>query len=184
MVRSENATIAFLGPEYSWSQVAFELRDVQPLSGGIRIYLPAWTISQFFVTKVSPGGEESKYKLQTPWDTKEELCRLCIEKDFITIRPEERAGIPDEARPEITLTNRRNESHTVSKWAGVIDERFDAVYDTLLAMEERTAGQRPMPTRRFSPRFCYSERPDWWPPRCCASLTNAFSCTMPRHEIM
>lgn len=147
MVRSENATAAFLGPEYSWSKVALELRDVQPLSGGVRIYLPAWTISQFFVTKIALDGKQSKYKLQMAWDTKEELCRLCIEKDLIAIRPEERAGLPDEARPEITLTNSRNESHTVSKWAGVIDERFDAVYRTLLAMEERTAGQKPMPIR-------------------------------------
>lgn len=147
MVRSENATVTFLRPEYSWSKVAFELRAVQPLSGGVKVYLPAWTISQFFVTKVAPEGKETKYKLQMAWETKEELCRLFIEKDFITIRPEERVGVPDEARSEITLTNSRNESHTISKWAGVADARFDAVYEALLALSERTAGQRPMPVR-------------------------------------
>lgn len=63
MVHTESATAAFLGPEYSWSKVAFELRDVQPLSGGVRVYLPAWTISQFFVTEVAPAGKETKYNM-------------------------------------------------------------------------------------------------------------------------
>jgi hypothetical protein len=58
-----------------------------------------------------------------------------IENDFVTIEPFERPGIPDEARPSITLANATGEQRTISKWAGVEDRRFDAVYAALLRLK-------------------------------------------------
>ena len=142
-----NKTASFLGHEYSWSKAGIELQDAQPLLGGVTVRLPGYTMSQVFVTHVAPGGEETKYRLPLGWDEKEKLCQLCVDQDFLTIRPQERAGLPDEARPTITLTNAHTESHTVSKWAGIADARFDAVYHALLALAERTTGQRPIPAR-------------------------------------
>lgn len=144
---TKNKTATFLGHEYSWSKASLELQDVQPLFGGVVVRLPGWTISQVFVTRVAPGGQQTKYQLPLGWDEKDKLCQLCVDHDFLTIQPEERNGLPDEARPTITLTNSRNDSHTVAKWAGVADARFDAVYHALLALAERTAGQKPVPVR-------------------------------------
>ena len=142
-----NKTAEFLRQEYSWSKVQFDLDDVQPLSGGVRVRLPHWTMSQMFIRRVTAGGRETKYKLPLGWDEKKQLCRLCIQHDFLTIQPEERMGLPDEARPRITLTNSQHQSHTISKWMGVSDGRFDAIYQALRALGERTAGQRPVAER-------------------------------------
>ena len=126
----ENETARFLGADYHWSRAQIELRDAQPLMGGIRVLLPSYTISHMFVTRVAPGGGETKVRLPLRWDEKKDLCALCVEHDFVTIAPQERAGLPDEARPTITLSNRQREQVAVAKWAGVRDARFDAIYDT------------------------------------------------------
>lgn len=143
----ENKTAEFLGADYNWSRAQIELRDVQPFMGGVRVLLPHYTISHMFVTQVAPGGGDTKFKLPLGWDEKKELCALCVEQDFVTIAPEERAGLPDEGRPTITLSNRHREQVTVVKWAGVRDARFDPIYDRLLALAARTEGKRPMASR-------------------------------------
>ena len=142
----KNKTAQFLGAEYSWDKVQIELRDVQALHGGVRVLLPSYTAQQYFVSCFAPGGEEKKYKLRLNWDEKEELCALFVAQDFVTIEGEEEMGQPDEARPTITLTNAKRESHTVALWASAMqkNERFGAVYSALLGLSERTAGQRPM----------------------------------------
>lgn len=163
-----NKTAQFLGAEYSWAKAQLELHDVQALHGGVRVLLPSFSAYQFFVSCFAPDGEEKKYKLRLNWDEKKALCALCVEHDFLTIGagdggglpgsgglrddsalPGNRMGLPDEARPAITLTNARQESHTVALWAGAVaqNERFAALYQALLALSERTAGQRPMPRR-------------------------------------
>jgi hypothetical protein len=144
---TDNKTRAFLGPEYSWSRASIQLEDIQSLHGGIRVYLPRWTVGQVYVTRVAPGGQETKYRLPLGLKEKEQLCRLCVEQDFLTIQPEERPGIPDEARPSITLTNAKDESHNVTKWAGVQEARFDAIYQVLLELAGRTRQHKPIPTR-------------------------------------
>ena len=145
----DNHTRDFLGLEYSWSKASIKLEDIQPLHGGVRVYLPGWTMSQMFVTQVSLGGQETKYRIPLEWqkNEKEALCQLFIEQDFLTIQPEERPGIPDEARPTIMLTNSKNENHTVAKWAGVADERFDLLYQTLLSLADRTKTHKPIPAK-------------------------------------
>lgn len=141
---TQNKTAEFLIHEYAWNKASLELRDVQPLFGGVTVRLPGWTGSEAYISQVEPGGKENKYRLRLNWITKEkqEIIRLCIEHDFLTIQPEERPGIPDEARPSLILTNSKGESHTVAKWAGVADGRFDAIYHALLALTERREGRK------------------------------------------
>lgn len=139
-----NQTASFLGPEYSWSRTGIELNDVQPLHGGVRVALPSYTTSQAFITQVAPGSQEKKHRLTLNWQEKNQLCRLFIDQDFLTIQPDERPGIPDEAYPSITLTNNQKESHTVAKWAGTANARFDALYDALAALAQRTDRFKPI----------------------------------------
>lgn len=141
----ENETRTFLGQEYSWSKATLTLDDVQALFGGVRVWLPNW--GEGYVTRVTRGGQENKFKVPVSRQDRDNLIHLCIEHDFLTIRPEERPGIPDEARPSITLTNYKRESHTVRKWASAADPRFDAVYDALLTIAARTDGRQPIPER-------------------------------------
>lgn len=146
---THNKTAEFLIHEYSWNKASLELHDVQPLLGGVKVLLTGWTGSQAFVSRIAPDGTETKYRLPLKWSTgeKEQIIRLCVEHDFLTIRPEERPGIPDEARPSLTLRNSKRESHTVAKWAGVTDARFDAIYQTMLALAERTEDLQPIKPR-------------------------------------
>ncbi|MBK8900663.1 MAG: hypothetical protein IPM53_05755 [Anaerolineaceae bacterium] len=146
---TQNKTAEFLLHEYSWNKASLALHDVQPLSGGVVVRLPGWTTSQALVSRFAPGGAETKYKLPLKWTEGEKaaLIDLCVAHDFLTIQPEERPGIPDEARPSLTLTNSKGESHTITKWAGVADARFDAIYQALLALAARSEGQRPLPKR-------------------------------------
>ncbi len=65
------------------------------------------------------------------------LFQLFIEHDFLTIAIPFRPGIPDEAHPQITLTNARGASHTVGKWARQAEARFDALARALRAVAER-----------------------------------------------
>jgi hypothetical protein len=41
------------------------------------------------------------------------------------------------------LTNAQGISHTCAKWAGVVDERFDVLYQALLALASRAAENKP-----------------------------------------
>lgn len=146
---TKNKTAEFLIHEYSWNKASLELHDVQPLFGGVVVRLPGWTHSQAFVSRIAPDGTEMKYKLPLKWTEgeKQSLIRLCVEHDFLTIQPQERPGVPDEARPSLTLGNSKHESHTVAKWAGVADTRFDAIYHALLALAERRQEFQPIKPR-------------------------------------
>ena len=146
---TQNKTAEFLLNEHSWNKASLELHDAQPLYGGVSVRLPGWTSSQAFISRFLPGGTETKYRLPLKWteEEKKQLIRLCVENDFLTIQPEERLGIPDEARPSLTLRNSKGESHTVAKWAGVPDARFEAVYQAVRALAERTEGLQPIKPR-------------------------------------
>lgn len=146
---TQNKTAEFLNHEYSWNKASLELHDVQPLFGGVKVQLPGWTHSQALVSRITPDGTETKYRLPLKWTEgeKQQLIRLCVAHDFLTIQPQERPGIPDEARPSLTLGNSKRESHTVVKWAGVADARFDAIYQAVLALAERTQDLQPIKPR-------------------------------------
>lgn len=135
-----NKTAVFLLHEDRWHKTSLELHDAQPLFGGVVVRLLGWTSRQAYVTRVAPGGSETKFKVPLRWTDGEKaaLIRLCVVHDFLTIAPDQRPGLPDEARPSLTLTNPTGDSHTVAKWAGVADARFDAIYHALLALAART----------------------------------------------
>ena len=57
-----------------------------------------------------------------------------------------RPGIPDEARPSITLVNAAGDKRVVAKWAGVKNERFDTVYSAMARLETFTTHLEPVST--------------------------------------
>lgn len=105
-----------------------ELWDVQPLFGGMIVLVEGGAAPQVQLTRVAPGGQQAVVKRPLSLPRVSALRQLCIEQDFLTIAPQERMGVPDEARPRLTLTNGRGDSYSVEKWAGVADARFDRIY--------------------------------------------------------
>jgi hypothetical protein len=90
-----------------------------------------------------------RYEFQLEAEVLLRLLGVLIDQDFVTIHPPGRPGIPDEARPAITLTSPAGKAITVAKWAGVREPRFAAVYQSLLEIEALTAGRQPVSEARF-----------------------------------
>ncbi len=141
-MEQRNPTQVFLGDETHWPAVSIELFDVQGLWGGRRIRVRDG--GQMTVQIVQPGMIEQRYELRlSPFDFRQLLSTL-IENDFVTLHPAERPGIPDEARPTITVINAAGDKWTVAKWAGVEDARFGAIYAEFLRIEALTQSLEPV----------------------------------------
>ncbi len=136
-----NATLTFLGNEPPWPAASVELYDVQGLWGGQRIHVAG--SKRVVLRRVLPGRLERRYEFVLSADEWKQLLDLFVDNDFLTLKPAERPGIPDEARPSITLVNDRGDKWVVSKWAGVKDERFDRIYSALMRLETYTAHLEP-----------------------------------------
>lgn len=144
-----NATYAFLGDEPGWPSAHIELADIQGLWGGrkITVHGPGQVIAQI----VGRGMFERRYEFAIEQADWRHLLDIAVQNDFVTIQPADRPGLPDEAHPAITLTNAAGESRTVAKWAGVKDDRFDAVYVALVQLEALTLGLEPITSGPFTP---------------------------------
>jgi hypothetical protein len=137
-----NATRSFLDDESTWPAVHVELNDIQGLWGGRRISVAG--TRHVVVQLVQPGLLERRYEFELNPAVWMQLLEVLIEKDFATIQPAERLGIPDEARPRITVVNAAKDQRSVAQWAGVKDERFDAVYQALRQLERLTDRLEPV----------------------------------------
>lgn len=137
-----NATQHFLGNETQWPSTSIELYDVQGLWGGRRIYVEG--TKRVVVQVVGPTLLERRYEIGLEQDELRHLLDLFVENDFLTIHPQERTGIPDEARPRIMLVNGTGDKWEVAKWAGVRDERFDTLYRAVLRLEALTQNMEPV----------------------------------------
>ena len=138
----DNATQNFLGGESLWSDARVELNDVQGLWGGLNISVAG--TRRAVVQRVLPGMMELRYEFELDAAAWRRLLEVLVANDFVTIRPAERPGIPDEARPRITLVNAANDRRSVAKWAGVEDARFEAVYRALMQVESLTGSLEPV----------------------------------------
>jgi hypothetical protein len=157
-VMAEHDTAEFLGPEYQWRRVAIRFDDVHSLHGGVRLYLPSWSGHQAFLEVVEPGGEETKYRLRLRLGQKQELCRLLLERDFVSLAQPARDGdpqkvVPDDVRASIVVQNHRGAELTLASWLEQADPRFVAIVRALRAIAEQTEHRR-----RVRPRFDAPQR--------------------------
>ncbi len=105
------------------------LDDVQALFGGQRIVIDRDGTA--VIEKVAAGGGVTERRQEV---NVSKFAQLLIKVDFVTITLPKRTGVPDEARPTITVVNRNGRSHTVAKWINDTHARFDAIYEALLAL--------------------------------------------------
>lgn len=144
-----NQTQAFLAGEPQWLAARIVLFDVQVLRGGRRILVLG--TGHVVVQIVLPTAHERRYEFELGQDETRRLFGVCIENDLLTIEPPERPGIPDEGRPAITLVNATGDRRTISKWANVVDERFDAIHAALRQLESMGQLGEPMYQGVFEP---------------------------------
>jgi hypothetical protein len=137
-----NATQVFLGDASQSGNARIELNDVQGLWGGRNISVAG--SRRAIVQRVQPGLIERRYEFELDAATWTRLLEVLVATDFLTIRPAERPGIPDEPRPCVTIVNAQGERRSVAKWAGVEDVRFDGVYRTLLQLASLTEMLEPV----------------------------------------
>ncbi len=137
-----DATRSFLGEPGSWPAARLELDEVQALWGGVRIR--AWGSGRAEIVIVEKGLQAERYELDLGAAQGQRLLELAAQNDLLTIRPAERPGIPDEARPRLRLVNAAGQGFEVDKWAGVSDARFDAVAAGLRRLVALTRGREPV----------------------------------------
>lgn len=147
-MEASSATQTFLGDEPGRSAVRVELSDVQGLWGGRRI---AAERGKAVLRLIGRGMSERRFEITLPQAEWDKLLDAFIVNDFLTIEPADRMGIPDEARPRITLVNTVGERHSVEKWAGVKDARFEAVYAAITGLERLTQGIEPVYSGSYMP---------------------------------
>ena|SRR5258708_1729519 len=138
----DDQTSAFLGPKPHWATASIELSAIQGLWGGRNIYVAG--PGRVVVKLVGSGMLERRYQFDLDAAEWTFLLAAFVEKEFLTIRPPERAGLPDEARPRISLVNAGGERHSVSKWAHVRDERFEGLYSRLIHLDKLALQLKPV----------------------------------------
>lgn len=129
-----NQTQAFLGRGDRWRAARIELDDVQPLWGGRRVSVAG--TGSCGVQIVGPAGAETRRAFVLLPEEVRRLFALCVENDILATPPSARPGLPDEARPAITLVNGDGQRRQAAVWAGAMDAAFRAVYVALCALAE------------------------------------------------
>jgi hypothetical protein len=128
----DNATSIFLGPEAEWALARIDLHDIQGLWGGQAIAVLG--SGEVRVERVGPAFPTERFTFQAEASQVRTLFQAFITHDFLSIVIPLRPGLPDEAHPQIKLTNAAGQSQTVSKWAGQTDEGFDSLYREIVTV--------------------------------------------------
>ncbi len=119
------------------------LKDVQALHGGQNVYLRAdgQGFCQVVVWDIQASSlYERRYRIKVSDDGMQRLTKLMRNPSFSPPSSPTRPGVPDEAKPAISVVFVSGKTIQVSKWANDTYPAFDQVYEMLLA-EVRTARQ-------------------------------------------
>lgn len=154
---SYNDTKSFLGAESQWDYASFELIDTQNLFGGRDIFIFGSGETIVYLIKPKGVGENlrllvEKYEFSLNKSEVDELIEKFIENNFIKITPKGTgAGLPDEARPQIVLTNAKGEKYEIAKWVNSEEsQEFDEIYNEFLLIEKKTENLTPTETEEIT----------------------------------
>jgi hypothetical protein len=114
---------------------AFSLQDVQGLFGGQNLWVGPDSIAyvQLVGHKAGEYGLwETRYRTRLTEKQWSRMESLVGEHHFLTLKTSRRPGVPDEARPVITIVQRTGDSTAVGKWANEKNREFDPIYSFLL----------------------------------------------------
>ena len=114
--------------------IILRLDDIHGLWGGHAVALDA--DGNVFVRKVR-RPDEQRFHLKLPADELREFLAFIASSGIRDYREHARPGVPDEARPHITLTLAGQEKVTAAKWSNDKVPEFDKLYARLLQLAER-----------------------------------------------
>ena len=127
---------AAVGPVPNSSDFSrFMLRDVQGLYGGQNVYVaPDGTVHVQIVRaeESQPELQERRYRFVLKDTQRLELKQLLVQHPPSRIRIPHHPGIPDQARPEITVIYPDGTAVTVAKWDDDRHPDFDALYESVM----------------------------------------------------
>jgi len=122
----------------------FALRDVQGLHGGRNVTVfPEGRVVAQIVSPTETGLHERRFEMMLTKDQQESLRQLLSQHPPARIRIPMNPGIPDQARPEISLTAHDGSVTTVAKWDDDRHKDFDALYDHLLRFVRQMERTKP-----------------------------------------
>ena len=153
---SYDDTKSFLGPESQWDYASFELRDIQGLFGGRDIFISGFGKTIVYLIKPKGVGENlrllvEKYEFSLSKSEVDELIEKFIENNFIKITPKRTGtGLPDEARPQIVLTNAKGEKYEIANGYSEENQEFDEIYNEFLLIEKKTENLTPTETEEIT----------------------------------
>ena len=134
-----NETARFLGPPAGWIAARLTLRDVHGLWGGQTLDLQGTGLG--WASVVDAAGHEQRFPLVLGSARAAALFELLITHDFLALTFPARPGVPDEARPVVSVTNPAGENRAIAKWANDRSPAFEVIYRALLALVREAAGR-------------------------------------------
>lgn len=132
-------------PESAHRHSTVTLRDVQGLNGGQNVYV--WPDRRVLVqraTAVEAGLHERRFEFVLSERQSHELQQLLAQHPLEKVRIPMHPGMPDQARPEITLVAHDGTTTTVAMWDDDRQPDFDALYDHLLSIARQTETMKPV----------------------------------------
>lgn len=147
----DNETARFLGAEVDKSLARLELKDVHGLWGGSHVALAA--SGSVCVRLVDKTGEERRYVFTIDRKDALALVQLAADQDVLGLKPSERAGVPDEARPQIVVENALGATRSVFRWANDKVPAFEKVEQALHALEKKCEPLDPVFRGKPDPYF-------------------------------
>ncbi len=132
-----NESARFLGPPAGWTAARLALQDVHGLWGGHTLDLHGTGLG--WASVVDAAGHEQRHPVVLGSARAAALFDLLIAHDFLALTFPARPGVPDEARPVISVTNPAGETRAVAKWANDRSPRFEAVYQALRRLVREAA---------------------------------------------
>ncbi|MBW2454053.1 MAG: hypothetical protein JRI68_06070 [Deltaproteobacteria bacterium] len=139
------------------SVASVSLEDVQALFGGQNIWISSK--GKVIAQVVEPGLKEKRYELALDPGQFAEVEAQLAKHQFAKIEIEDRPGVPDEARPTITVVTADGKATVVAKWANDKHAGFDSIYQQLLAIVDRAKQANKL---LYEGKFDYKWRPDGW----------------------
>jgi hypothetical protein len=133
------------------------LDDVQGLFGGQSLVVA--TDGHHYPRQVKPGKTSGmtdfRYHLKLTDEQVKELQALIRTGGIESYQENKRAGVPDEARPRITITQSGMKRIDVEKWVNTKDPQFDALYLRLLEWVDAAARTTPYRKKEYNARASF-----------------------------
>jgi hypothetical protein len=137
------------------------LKDVQPLYGGQNLYLSRNGTGFCQLVSRHPGVPalfEKRYRFALPSDAMRELLQLISDHSFVDIASSVKPGLPDSAKPTISVRFASGKSVSVSRWLHDNHTDFDAIYRALLEVVKSSAQTgKLVDGRQYDPKWTPEE---------------------------